>query len=58
MLKRSDVETVYASDDNMTFIMEYYYEDDDLKEIAVVGFYFGEPSEEKTREYFISQKKQ
>lgn len=58
MLKRSDVETVYASDDNMTFIMEYYYEDDDLKEIGVVGFYFGEPSEEKTREYFISQKKQ
>ncbi len=58
MLKRSDIETVYASDDNMTFIMEYYYEDEELKEIAVVGFYFGEPSEEKTREYFISQKKQ
>lgn len=58
MLKRSDIETVYASDDNMTFIMEYYFEDEELKEIAVVGFYYGEPSEEKTREYFLSQKKQ
>lgn len=58
MLKRSDIETVYASDDNMTFLMEYYYEDNDLKDIAVVGFYYGEPSEEKTREYFLTQKKQ
>ena len=58
MLKRSDIETVYASDDNMTFIMEYYFEDEELKEIAVVGFYYGEPSEEKTREYFLSQLKQ
>ena len=58
MLKRSDIETVYASDDNMTFIMEYYFEDEELQEIAVVGFYYGEPSEEKTREYFLSQKKQ
>lgn len=54
MLKRSDIETVYASDDNMTFIMEYYYEDEELKEIAVVGFYFGEPSEEKTRYKYLN----
>lgn len=58
MQKRSEIETVYASDDNMTFLMEYYYEDNDLKDIAVVGFYYGEPSEEKTREYFLTQKKQ
>lgn len=58
MVKNSEIDTVYASDDNITFLMEYYYEDNDLKEIAVVGFYYGEPSEEKTREFFISQKKQ
>lgn len=58
MLKRSEIDTVYASDDNMTFLMEYYYEDNDLKDIAVVGFYYGEPNEEKTREYFLTQKKQ
>lgn len=57
MQKKSEIETVYAVDKNITFIMEYYYEDDKVVDIQCVGFYFGEPNEEKTREYFITHNK-
>lgn len=57
MNKRSDIQTVYAADDNITFLMEYYYEDDEVVDIGVVGFYYGEPDEKKTRDYFITHNK-
>ena len=57
MQKKSEIETIYAVDKNITFIMEYYYEDDKVVDIQCVGFYFGEPNEEKTREYFITHNK-
>lgn len=38
--------TVYAKEDDMTFIME-----DADSTITVKGFYFGEPNDEYTKEY-------
>ena len=44
------VYTIYAKDDDMTFIMKK----DIVKQkehLSVVGFYFGEPNEADTKEY-------
>lgn len=38
--------TVYAKEDDMTFIME-----DTDSTITVKGFYFGEPDDEATKQY-------
>ena len=35
--------TIYAKEDDMTFIME-----EDEKTLSVVGFYFGEPDDKAT----------
>ena len=41
---------VYAGHDDMTFIMEETIENGKTK-LSVIGFYFGEPSEELTNEH-------
>jgi hypothetical protein len=41
---------VYAGHDDMTFIMEETTENGKTK-LSVIGFYFGEPSEELTNEH-------
>lgn len=49
---RKELETAYAADSDMTFIIENTYdEDDEILKIEVVGFYFGEPDEEATKMY-------
>jgi hypothetical protein len=42
--------TAYAEKDDLTFIMEET-EKDGKTTVTVVGFYYGEPSEELTEEY-------
>ena len=44
---------VYAGHDDMTFIMEETTENGKTK-LSVVGFYFGEPDDEATKEYVNS----
>lgn len=43
----SKIYTVYSSEADISFIME-----DRNNSIAVVGFYFGEPNERMTSEYY------
>ncbi len=42
--------TVYSSESDMTFIMEETTSDK-TKKISVVGFYYGEPDEEATKDF-------
>lgn len=58
MKKRSEIETIYASDVGITFLMEHYFEDEVYKDCDVVGFYYGEPNEQKTRDYFLTHNKE
>jgi len=46
------VYTVYAKEDDLTFIMEDTYKDDVVISKEVKGFYFGEPQEEFTKDYY------
>ena len=45
--------TVFAEKDDLTFIMEEKTVDN-KRTLSVVGFYFGEPDEEATKEYINS----
>ena len=42
--------TIYAKDDDMTFIMEKK-RSNGKETLSVVGFYFGEPNDSDTKEY-------
>jgi hypothetical protein len=42
--------TVYAEKDDLTFIMEEEEKNGKII-VKVIGFYYGEPSEELTKEY-------
>ena len=42
--------TIYAKDDDMTYIMEDKTVNKE-KYLSVVGFYFGKPNEADTKEY-------
>lgn len=44
---KAKIYTVYSQEHDMTFIMK---EDAD-NFVSVIGFYFGEPTEENTKEY-------
>lgn len=48
-----DIYTVYSSGSDMTFIMQDTLQKDtqDIISIEVIGFYFGEPDEELTKQY-------
>lgn len=41
----------YSPNTDMTFIMKDVYEGENLKSTEVVGWYFGEPSEESTKQF-------
>lgn len=43
--------TTYSESEDMTFILKDVFVDDDWKSTEVVGFYFGEPTEENTALY-------
>lgn len=45
--------TVYAEKDDMTFIMEEKPSETG-RTLSVIGFYFGEPNDDDTREYMHS----
>lgn len=46
------VYTVYAKEDDLTFIMEDTYKDDAIISTEVKGFYYGEPKDKHTKEYY------
>lgn len=45
------IEAVYSSDADITFIMEYTYKDGEVVGETVKGFYHGTPDPEMTEEY-------
>ena len=45
------VYTVYAKDNDMTFIMEEEEQDNQVR-VTVKGFYYGEPNEDNTEQFF------
>ena len=45
------VYTVYAKDNDMTFIMEEEEQDNRVK-VTVKGFYYGEPNEDNTKQFY------
>lgn len=47
-----NIENVYCKSTDITFIMEHTYVNNELKKIEVKGFYFGEPNEEDTKEFY------
>lgn len=49
---RSEIYTVYADFSDMSFIMEDTYKDDKLISTEVKGFYYGEPKDDYTKEYY------
>lgn len=49
---KTELYTVYSPEGDMTFIMEDTYEGEDLKSVEVKGFYFGEPNDIETFEYY------
>ena len=49
---RTKIYTVYSTESDMTFIMEDTYNKDRLLSTEVKGFYFGEPQDKFTKEYY------
>lgn len=49
---KTEIYTVYSNDSDITFIMENTYSGDDLVSTEVKGFYFGEPEDELTKNYY------
>lgn len=47
---KKEIETAYAPENDLTFIMQYIYHDDELVKMDCIGFYYGEPNDETTRE--------
>lgn len=49
-----EIDTAYAPADDITFIMEYRYQEngEDFASIECVGWYAGEPNEESTKLYY------
>lgn len=49
---RTEIYTFYSNDSDLTFIMEDTYKGDMLVSTEVKGFYFGEPKDKYTKEYY------
>ena len=49
---RTEIYTTYAQDTDITFIMEDVWNGQELVSTEVKGFYFGEPCEENTKEFY------
>lgn len=53
-MNHKEIYTAYAAENDMTFIMCDTYENaskEKLLSTEVIGFYFGEPTEEATKEF-------
>lgn len=52
-MRPPEIYTAYAPDADITFIMRDTFNlvGDELESTAVVGFYYGEPDEQTTREF-------
>lgn len=49
---KKTIETAYAENADITFIMEYIETDNgEPVQTAVIGWYYGEPNEESTRQF-------
>lgn len=52
MFKKNEVYTAYAAENDITFIMRDTFDMlGDPESTAVIGWYYGEPNEESTRQY-------
>ena len=49
---RKEIYTTYASDTDITFIMEDTWSGEDIVSTEVKGFYYGEPNEEATKQFY------
>lgn len=49
---KKEIYTVHGENDDLTFIMEDTYIDDKCYSTECVGFYFGAPDEELTKQYY------
>lgn len=49
---RTEIYTIYSKESDITFIMEDIYISETLISTEVKGFYFGEPKDEYTKEYY------
>lgn len=49
---RKEIYTTYAPDTDITFIMEDVWNGEELVSMEVKGFYFGEPDEDGTKEFY------
>lgn len=54
METRCQIDNMYAKDNDITFIVESMINaNGEMIEQDVVGFYYGEPSDEKTSQFYI-----
>lgn len=51
-MEEKKIYTCYASKDDITFIMEDTYKDGKVILTEVKGFYYGEPEEEATKQFY------
>ena len=49
---KKTVYTTYSDEAEMTFILEDIYDNDECVATEIKGFYYGEPSDELTEEYY------
>lgn len=51
-MKEPEIYTAYAPNNDITFIMrDTYHFNGELESTAVIGWYYGEPDEENTRQF-------
>ena len=51
-MKEPEIYTAYAPNNDITFIMrDTYHFNGELESTAVIGWYYGEPVEENTRQF-------
>jgi len=50
-MMRKEIESHYAPYADMTYIVEYTMRGDEVLKVEVVGFYFGKPDEDATKQY-------
>ena len=46
------IHTCYSSNTDITFIIEEVFKNNEPVSMEVKGFYFGEPNEEKTKQFY------
>ena len=51
-MKEPEIYTAYAPNNDITFIMrDTYHFNGELESTAVIGWYYGEPDDENTRQF-------